>query len=162
MHEHGLVHAQRRGTVHASAGRTNRQDGLAIQAWIAFNGRANRFAPAQVFVARVLASSVAAEKDWIVINHDADAPGWAPDGNLLYFWSDRDGSPCFWAQRLDPATKHPTGEPLSIQHFHSRALSWKNLYLGAPDVAVAPDKIVFNLGEHTGNIWLTQLARLPE
>jgi eukaryotic-like serine/threonine-protein kinase len=127
--------------------------------WITFNARANRFAPAQVFVARVQASGVAPEKDWIAINQDADAPGWSPDGNLLYFWSDRDGSPCFWAQRLDPATKHPVGEPLGIQHFHSRGLSWKNLYLGAPDVAVAPDRIVFNLGEHTGNIWLTQLAR---
>ena len=44
--------------------------------------------------------------------------------------------------------------PLSIQHFHSRGLSWKNLYLGAPDIAVARDKIVFNLGEHTGNMTL--------
>ena len=25
------------------------------------------------------------------------------------------------------------------------------------DIAVAPDKIVFNLGEMTGNIWMTQL-----
>ena len=49
------------------------------------------------------------------------------------------------------------GLPLSIQHFHSRGLSWRNLYLGAPDIAVARDKIVFNLGEHTGNIWMTEL-----
>ena len=106
--------------------------------WIAFNARANRFAPAQVFVAKVQASAVAPESEWIVISQDADAPGWSPDASLLYFWSDRDGSPCFWAQRLDPATKRPTGEPLSIQHFHSRGLSWKNLHLGAPDMAVAP------------------------
>jgi Tol biopolymer transport system component len=125
--------------------------------WIAFNARTNRFAPAQVFVARVQPSAVAPEREWIVISRDADAPGWSPDASLLYFWSDRDGSPCFWAQMLDPATKRPLGEPLSITHFHRRGLSWKNLYLGAPDVAVAPDKIVFNLGEHTGNIWMTQL-----
>ena len=106
---------------------------------------------------QVQPSAVAPESEWIVISRDADAPGWSPDASLLYFWSDRDGSPCLWAQRLDPATKHPTGEPLSIRHFHSRGLSWKNLYLGAPDVAVAPDKIVFNLGEHTGNIWMTHL-----
>jgi hypothetical protein len=36
-------------------------------------------------------------------------------------------------------------------------LSWRNLYLGAPDIAVARDKIVFNLGEHTGNVWMTDL-----
>jgi hypothetical protein len=45
-----------------------------------------------------------------------------------------------------------------LRHFHSRGLSWKNLYLGAPDVAVARDQIFFNLGEHTGNIWMTRLA----
>ena len=123
--------------------------------WIAFNGRTDRLAPARVLVARVQASIVAPEQEWIVVSQDGDAPSWSPDASLLYFWSDRDGSPCLWAQRLDPGTKRPTGVPLGIQHFHSRGLSWRNLYLGAPDIAVAGDKIVFNLGEHTGNIWMT-------
>ena len=130
--------------------------------WIAFNGRTSRFASARLFVARLHASAVAPETDWITISDDAEAPGWSPDATVLYFWSDRDGSPCFWAQRLDPATKRPRGEAVSIQHFHSRGLSWKNLYLGAPDVAVAGDKVVFNLGEHTGNVWMTQLPRAPQ
>jgi eukaryotic-like serine/threonine-protein kinase len=130
--------------------------------WIAFNGRTDRLAPAQILVAKVQASVVALEKDWIVVIKDGDAPSWSPDANLLYFWSDRDGSPCLWAQRLDSATKRPTGLPLSIQHFHSKGLSWKNLYLGAPRTAVARDKIVFNLGEHTGNVWMTQLPRTPD
>ena len=130
--------------------------------WIAFNGRPNRLAPAQVIVARVQASVVAREKDWIVASKDGDAPNWSPNANLLYFWSDRDGSPCLWAQRLDPATKRPTGAPLDIQHLHKKGLSTRNLYLGAPDMAVVRDKIVFNLGEHTGNIWMTQLSRSPD
>ena len=54
------------------------------------------------------------------------------------------------------------GRRSSIQHFHRRGLSWRNLYLGAPDIAVARDKVVFNLGEHTGNIWLTQPSKTPE
>jgi serine/threonine protein kinase len=130
--------------------------------WIAFNGRTDRRAPAQVIVARVQASVVAGEKDWIVVSQDGEAPTFSPDANLLYFWSDRDGSPCLWAQRLDPATKRPTGEPLIIQHFPTKGLSWKNLYLGAPDIAVARDQVVFNLGEHSGNIWMTQLSRSPQ
>jgi hypothetical protein len=93
----------------------------------------------------------------MVVSDDGDAPAWSPQGGLLCFWSDRDGSPCLWAQRLDPATKRPTGAPLSIQHFHSRGLSWRNLYLGAPGIAVARGTIVFNLGEHTGNIWMMDL-----
>jgi Tol biopolymer transport system component len=125
--------------------------------WIAFNGRTDRLAPARVFVAEVKGAVVADEKDWIVVSDDGDAPTWSPTATLLYFWSDRDGSPCLWAQRLDPATKRPTGGPLSIQHFHRRGLSWKNLYLGAPGIAVARDRIVFNLGEHAGNVWMMDL-----
>ena len=128
--------------------------------WIAFNGRPNRLAPAQIMVARVQASGIAREKDWIVVSQDGDAPNWSPDASLLYFWSDRDGSPCLWAQRLDPATKRPAGSPLSIQHFHTKGLSTRNLYLGAPGVAVARDKVVFNLGEQSGNIWMTQLPKI--
>jgi eukaryotic-like serine/threonine-protein kinase len=132
---------------------------LSSSGWIAFNGRRNRFAPAHVFVARVRESVPAPEKEWIVVSQDGEAPSWSPDTNSLYFWSDRDGSPCLWVQRLDPATKRPIGAPLGIQHFHSKGLSWKNLYLGAPDIAVARDRIVFNLGEHTGNIWMTQVPK---
>ena len=61
-----------------------------------------------------------ARKTGSSISQDGEAPSWSPDASLLYFWSDRDGSPCLWAQRLDPATKRPTGAPLSIQHFHSQ------------------------------------------
>jgi eukaryotic-like serine/threonine-protein kinase len=126
-------------------------------AWVSFNARPNSRAPARVMVARVSAASVVAETDWVAIAEDGDAPAWSPDGNVLYFWSNRDGSPCLWAQHLDPATKRPSGSPVSVHHFHSRGLSWRNLYLGAPDIAVARDKIVFNLGEHTGNVWMTDL-----
>ena len=130
--------------------------------WVSFNARANRFAPARVLVASAESSGGANEKEWIVVSEDGEAPAWSPQMNFLYFWSSRDGSPCLWAQRLDPATKRPIGVPLTIQHFHSRGLSWRNLYLGAPDVAVARDKVVFNLGEHTGNIWMTDLPPIRD
>ena len=125
--------------------------------WIAFNARADRFSPGRVFIAKVQGAAIAKEKDWIVVSHDGDAPAWSPKANLLYFWSATDGSPCLWGQRLDPSTKRPAGPPLDIEHFHSRGLSWKNLYLGAPDIAVARDRIIFNLGEQTGNVWMTEL-----
>jgi Tol biopolymer transport system component/predicted Ser/Thr protein kinase len=125
--------------------------------WVSFNARPNSLAPARVMVAKVNGASVVAETGWVVIAEDGDAPAWSPDGNVLYFWSNRDGSPCLWAQHLDPMTKRPKGSLVSVHHFHSRGLSWRNLYLGAPDIAVARDKIVFNLGEHTGNVWMTDL-----
>jgi Tol biopolymer transport system component len=129
--------------------------------WVSFNARPNSLAPARVMVAKVNGASAVAETDWVVVAEDGDAPAWSPDGNVLYFWSNRDGSPCLWAQRLDPTTKRPAGSLVSVHHFHSRGLSWRNLYLGAPDIAVARDKIVFNLGEHTGNVWMTDLPPDP-
>jgi Tol biopolymer transport system component/predicted Ser/Thr protein kinase len=125
--------------------------------WVSFNARANRFAPARVLIAPVRGPLVSDEKEWIEVTKDGDAPAWSPRGDLLYFWSDRDGSPCLWAQPLDRTTKRPKGSPVSIDHFHKRSLSWKNLYLYAPDIAVARDKIVFSLGEHTSTIWMTEL-----
>jgi eukaryotic-like serine/threonine-protein kinase len=130
--------------------------------WIAFNSRTDRLAPARVFIARIQRGTIAGEKEWIEISRDGNAPSWSPRATLLYFWSDRDGSPCLWAQRLDSVTKQPSGPPFGIQHFHSRGLSLKNLYLGEPGVAVAHDKIVFNLGEHTGNVWMTEVPRIKE
>jgi hypothetical protein len=51
---------------------------------------------------------------------------------------------------------------VSIEHFHRRSLSWKNLYLYAPDIAVARDKIVFSLGEQTSTVWMTELPPLTK
>jgi serine/threonine protein kinase len=123
--------------------------------WVAFNSRTDRLARARVFIARIETGVVAPENDWIEVSGDGDAPGWSPQATILYFWSERDGSPCLWAQRLDSATRRPIGTPLAMQHFHSRGLSWKNLYLGPPGLAVTRGRIVFNLGEHVGNIWMT-------
>jgi eukaryotic-like serine/threonine-protein kinase len=83
---------------------------------------------------------------------------WSPDGNMLYFLSERDGFRCIRAQRLDPKSKHPVGMPLDIYHFHHARLSlmtivdpvWISLH-------VAVDKAVFAIQEVTGNIWTTEL-----
>jgi WD40-like Beta Propeller Repeat len=59
--------------------------------------------------------------EWQVVSDSSDsinsAAGWSPDGNLLYFMSERDGSHCLWAQRLD-AAKRPQGQPFEVQPFH--------------------------------------------
>jgi eukaryotic-like serine/threonine-protein kinase len=128
--------------------------------WVSFNARANREAPAHAFVAPVPETRAAhpiTEKDWSRIVEDGEAPSWSPQGHLLYFWSNRDGAPCLWAQRLDPSTKRALGAPVAIAHFHSRGLSWRNLYVGAPDIVVGRDQVVFNLGDHTGNIYMIDL-----
>ncbi len=42
-------------------------------------------------------------------------PVWSPDGNFLYFASDRKGSMAFWRVRIDAETGKPLGEPEVVQ-----------------------------------------------
>jgi hypothetical protein len=75
---------------------------------------------------------------------------------MLYFLSDRDGFRCLWAQRLEPATKRPLGEPFAVEHFHRARLSMTRLTnrSDAIGVAVGRGRVVLAVGEMTGNLWL--------
>jgi eukaryotic-like serine/threonine-protein kinase len=62
------------------------------------------------FIAPVRNGIAASEAEWKQITSQGSDGRiwWSPDGNLLYFLSDRDGSAaCIWGQRLDPRTKTP-------------------------------------------------------
>jgi eukaryotic-like serine/threonine-protein kinase len=100
------------------------------------------------------------ESDWVEVVSDQywnDKPRWSPDGNRIYFVSDRDGFACLWTQPVESETKRPVGPPLPLYHIHSVRRSILNVGYGLMDIGVAPDKVVFNLGEMTGNIWMAQL-----
>jgi eukaryotic-like serine/threonine-protein kinase len=84
---------------------------------------------------------------------------WSPDGNVLYFLSERDGFRCVRGQRLDPATKHPVGPPFDVYHFHHARQS---IGIGDPafiSPTVARDKMVFSMVETTGTIWMATLDK---
>jgi serine/threonine protein kinase len=90
--------------------------------------------------------------------HD-DKQQFSPDGNTIYFTSNRDGFTCIWALRLDSKTKHPIGAPFAVQHFHGS----QRIYSGISEsnhmeVNVARDKIVSNLDEFHSDIWMMELA----
>lgn len=97
---------------------------------------------------------------WIPVTEgDAwdDKPRWSPGGSMVYYTSDRDGFTCLWARHLDPVTRRPLGPSKAVQHFHSARLSMTDLMLSTLSLAVARDRLVFILGEHTGNIWTARL-----
>ncbi len=99
------------------------------------------------------------QENWIAVTDAAswnDKPHWSPDGRILYFISDRDGFRCIWVQRLDPATKRPQGDARPVYHSHSLRRSLMNMRDGPLDISVASDKVVFPMGERTGNIWMAE------
>jgi eukaryotic-like serine/threonine-protein kinase len=114
----------------------------------------------QIFIAPVHGWQAAPESSWIPVTNgrtpDRQAV-WAPGGTLVYFLSERDGFRCFWAQRLDAATKRPRGEPFVVQHFHQARRSFDSDRFAGIQLSIGPDKLVFPNQERTGNIWLATL-----
>jgi Tol biopolymer transport system component len=79
---------------------------------------------------------------------------WSPDGAMIYAVAERDGYRCFWAQRLNPLTKHPLGPPFALFHIHTARRSLANQ--SDMQFVVTDQKLVFSMGERTGNIWMAE------
>ncbi|MFN7933868.1 MAG: protein kinase [Bryobacteraceae bacterium] len=127
--------------------------------WIALHTR-NSEVTRQIHILPFHENRESLPQEWIPITDDKGLerdPEWSPDGNLLYWQTDRDGFRCFIAQKLDPATKRPVGEPFFVQHFHdpSRSLQFF-ANTGASSPTIAPDRMYYAIGERTGNVWLMQ------
>ena len=76
---------------------------------------------------------------------------------MLYWLADRGGVRGIWAVKLNPATKRPVGLPFEIKMFpgvRRSMMPFSNTSTIQP--AIAGDKIVFALGEESGNIWMTK------
>jgi hypothetical protein len=88
----------------------------------------------------------------VLRNARSISPAWAVDGDQLYYFSDRDGHNCIWAQRLDPQTKRPQGAPYALYHIHRTETSpatWgARIFL-----AGARDKLILPVWTVTSNLW---------
>jgi Tol biopolymer transport system component/tRNA A-37 threonylcarbamoyl transferase component Bud32 len=130
--------------------------------WLAFIARDRQTDRSHVFVAPFTGDQSPGEDAWIPITDGStfeDKLRWSPNGDWIYSLSDRDGFPCIWAYHLDPQTKKPAGASVAIFHSHGARLSLRNANVVSQALSVARDKIVFNMGEITGNIWMTQLPQ---
>ncbi|MCZ2079365.1 MAG: hypothetical protein LC130_30735 [Bryobacterales bacterium] len=99
--------------------------------------------------------SAAPQREWIFVTEPGawvNKPRWSPEADALYYVSDRDGFVCVWMCRLDPKTKTPVEQPRVIAHFHNARASLGSVF--GLELSVAKNKLVFNLGESSGNIWL--------
>ena len=126
--------------------------------------RARKNTTAQVFVVPVDGALPVPRERWIAVTDGSSEemePAWSPNGELLYFLSDRDGFRCIWARRLHGAGKQPAGDAFAVRHFHRARRSLRRLTgtTGLIGLSVAPGRMVFSFGELTGNIWLEE--KLP-
>jgi hypothetical protein len=126
--------------------------------WLSFN--ATKPGESRIFIAPFRNSGPIPQSEWIAITNGVwdDKPRWSADGNMLYFLSERDGFRCIWSQKLD-AAKRPLGAAAAVFHVHDARRSLLNVNIGALDMSVARDKIVFNMSERTGNVWMMTLDR---
>jgi Tol biopolymer transport system component len=124
--------------------------------WVLFN--ATTPGRSRIFVAPIPGSGMVPESEWIAITEGPwdEKARWSPDGNMIYFVSERDGSRCIWAQRLD-SVKHPAASAFAVFHAHETRRSLRTIGFGDLGLSVASDKIVFNMSERTGNLWMLNL-----
>ncbi len=126
--------------------------------WIVF-GVKRALRDSAIYVAPFSPERIPRPAEWVdVIRSLETGPNarWSPDGNLLYFSSERDGYNCLWAQRLEHSTKHPQGDLFAIQHFHAPSQVLVAPAFGFP-IALGPDKVVISLNERSGGIWMLNL-----
>ena len=131
--------------------------------WIAFSAEESATSGGAdvLFIAPFRGTAEIPFAEWQVVSYSSDslsaAAGWSPDGNLLYFMSERDGSRCLWAQRLD-AAKRPQGRPFEVQPFHYPQVRSMGLWQpGAAGTSMGKGSIVFSKVEASGNIWMAEV-----
>jgi Tol biopolymer transport system component len=128
--------------------------------WVAFHAALDNSLNKKVFISPIHDGHGAEEKDWIPVTDglqvDANV-AWSPDGNLLYFFSERDGFRCIWAQHLEPATKQPAGSAFPVKHFHNPRQSVKRVdRWDLTGLSAAQGRLVFAVSELMGNIWMEE------
>ena len=130
--------------------------------WVSFKMQmGDDFVHHRLYITPVENFVPAGQDQWIQLtsgDYNDDKPQFSPDGNILYFTSNRDGFICMWALRLNPKTKRPLGVPLPIQHLHNSQRVNSSISLSSEmELTLAKDKIVTNLDEVHSDIWMIDL-----
>jgi len=94
--------------------------------------------------------------DWVRITEGRyrdDKPRWSPDGRTIYYVSNRTGFLNVWGIRFNPASGGPVGEAFRVTDFESpsRMISTSSATM---EISLAADRLVVNITEASGNIWV--------
>ena len=114
------------------------------------------------YIARVPDARPVLESDWIAVNpasHEFQMLFWSPGGNLLYILSEHGEGNLNWleAQRLDPQSKQPAGQPFPVYRFKEPRVPTMDPIWNHP--AAVEGKIVLELGDISTNVWMMDVGR---
>ena len=124
--------------------------------WVAF------VAPAADGAAAIVVAPVrdrpVPRSEWILVAEDKNhigSPQWSPAGHLLYYVSERDSSPCVWAQTFDEGMRR-FGPPVHV--FHDPG-SPSLRAAPARKIGVTPDRLYLMMASSASSIWSFQTPR---
>ena len=124
--------------------------------WVAFTLNAGPDG-GRLYIAPFRGLAEIGASEWIPVSDPAYSsfePAWSPDGQVLYFLSDRDGSRDLWLQRLD-SRKHATGNARLVYAFRDPKLTPLKYHLRSPayvGLSIGPTQAVLALNEWSSRI----------
>jgi Tol biopolymer transport system component len=121
--------------------------------WLAFDAMQPGGSP-EVAIAPLAQTATVQEADWIVVSESASHPFWSRDGRLLYYlttFPNADIRSRVLARSFDPSTGRVTSAATEV--ITLREMIVPAMVTGTAP-SVAPDQIIFVLGDFRGDIWI--------
>jgi hypothetical protein len=120
--------------------------------WVIFNAvnKINMTGTSTIYVVPVSGG------EWMRITEGKywdDVPRWSPDGKTIYFVSNRSGFLNVWGIRFNSKTGKPVGDPFRVTAFGGPV---KLHPIGINMISVGADRLLVNLVESSGNIWVLE------
>ena len=126
-------------------------------AWIVFLARTGP-GKAQIYAAQANGLMEIPRSQWMPIAggpSPVDKPCFSPDGKLIYFTQDSNGSRGIRAIRFDPRTGATQGESISVFDSGTPRLTLAGVNPRSQGIGIAKDKLVMLLRESSSNLWTT-------
>jgi len=98
---------------------------------------------------------------WVPIpprGHWDDKPRWSPDGRTIYYVSETHGFFNVWGIHFNPTRGIPVGKPFRVTKFESPNLMIPT-YIPPVELSISKDKLVINLAEVSGSVWMLENVR---
>ncbi len=126
-------------------------------AWVVFLANTGP-ASAQIHAAREKGFSEIPRGEWTAVTEGrskVDQPRFSPDGKLIYFTQDGEGSRGIRAIRFDPRTGGTLGDSFKVFDSDEPRLTLFGVSPRSQGIGIAKDKLVMLLAERSSNLWTT-------